>query len=82
MGIATLLSMMIFLIMISFSLINLTYGVCIFLMVRILVPEDVRLPFANISLNTGIIAALFIMTILQSIVRNGRLGYNKKLLEG
>lgn len=82
MGIATLLSMMIFLLMIAFSLINLTYGVCIFLMVRILVPEDVRLPFANISLNTGIIAALFIMTILQSIVRNGRLGYNKKITRG
>lgn len=77
MDIVALLSIMIVLLMIVFSLVNLTYGVCIFLMVRILVPEDVRLPFADISLNTSIIAILFIMAILQSIVRNGRLRYNR-----
>lgn len=82
MGIAALLSIMIFLLMIVFSLVNLTYGVCIFLMVRILVPEDVRLPFANISLNTGIIAVLFIMTILQSVVKNGRFRYNRNFTRG
>lgn len=68
--------------MIVFSLVNLTYGVCIFLMVRILVPEDVRLPFADISLNTSIIAVLFIMAILQSIIRNGRLRYNRNFTSG
>ena len=82
MGIAALLSIMIFLLMIVSSLINLTYGVCIFLIVRILVPEDVGLPFANISLNTGIIAVLFIMTIFQSIVKNRRLRYNVNFTKG
>lgn len=82
MGIAVLLSMMIFLLMIAFSLLNLTYGVCIFLIVRILVPEDVRFPFANISLNTGIIAVLFVMTIFQSIVKSGQLRYNKNFTRG
>lgn len=82
MGIAAVLSITIFLLMIIFSLSNLTYGVCIFLMVRILVPEDVRLPFANISLNTGIIAVLFVATIFHSFVKNGRLRYNRKFTRG
>ena len=82
MGIATLLSIIIFLLMIMFSLADLTYGVCIFLMVRILVPEDVRLPFVNISLNTGIIVVLFVMTIFQGFVKGERLKYNKNFIRG
>lgn len=79
---SALLTIIIFLLMIFFSLVNPTYGVCIFFMVRILVPEDVRLPFANISLNTGIIAVLLIMTIFQSVVKTRRLGYDRKFTRG
>ena len=82
MGIAALLSIMILVLMISFSLVKPTYGICIFLMARVLVPEDVRLTFANISLNTGIIFVLFIITIFQSIAKGGLLRYNRSFTRG
>lgn len=82
MEIAALLSMVTILLMIILSLVDITYGVCIFLMVRILVPEDVRIPFANISLNTAIIMILFIMTIFNSVVKGGRIRCNKKFIGG
>ena len=63
--------------MLLFSFKNLTYGLCIFLITRILIPENVRLPFGNISLNTGIIVSLFIMTIFHSIVIDGKIRCNK-----
>ncbi len=81
MGIAGLFRTIILLLLIVFSIRNVTYGLCVFLMVRILVPEDVRLPFADISLNTGIIAALFILIIIQSVVTDRKLKYNKKFIQ-
>lgn len=82
MGIAALLNITIFFLSIFFSLANLTYGVCFFLIVRILVPEDVRLPFIDISLNTGIIAALFVMTVFKSFAKGGRIRYNRNFTSG
>lgn len=78
MSVATLLSTIILLLMILFSLKDLTYGVCIFLMVRILVPEDVRFSVGNISLNTAIIVVLIFMILFQSIIKDGKLRYNKR----
>ena len=81
MGIVALLEITVFLLMIFLSFENLSYGVCLFLIVRILVPENVRLPFVNISLNTGLIATLFVMTILKSCIKDERLKYNRSFVK-
>ena len=53
-----------------------TYGLIIFLVTRILIPETVRLPGGIISLNTAVIMVLLSFTVLRIIKRNGRVKFN------
>lgn len=57
---------------------NLTYGFCSFVLIRILIPESVRLPFLGVSLNTMIILILFVVLLLKVIVKR-QIICNKKL---
>lgn len=80
MGITGIINIILIFLVVIMSLTNLTNGLCIFLMVRVLVPEDVRLPIVNLSLNSSIIIVLFFMTLISYVANDRKLRYDKKFI--
>lgn len=77
---ANVISVILIVLIVVMSLKNLTNGFCLFLMTRVLVPEDVRFPIGNLSLNTAIILVLFFMTLINGFCNNEKIKYNRKFM--
>lgn len=82
MDVAEIISIILILLLVILSLKNLTYGFCEFLVVRILIPESVRFPFGDLSLNTGMIVTLLLLTLISSCINGRKLRCNKNFING
>lgn len=76
------LSLLLILFLIIASIKSRVYGFCLFLYIRILIPESVRFLNTSVSLNTVVIFVLFLMTVFLGSGVHGKFKYNKKLMLG
>ena len=77
-----LIGLLLILLLIVLTLKKRVYGFCLFLIVRILVPENVRLFSEHISLNTSIILVLMLLTLICGSNSKRKIRYNRTLMAG